>query len=104
MAAGRFPCPDCGTQLQAPHSYARWLGLCNLLFSLALLTALGFRGLHLLYAVGLAWVPVQFLAINLVKYAIPPKIETALPSKPFRQIAREIMGPAELNLRDKKHP
>jgi hypothetical protein len=104
MAAGRFQCPNCGTQLQAADSYARWLGVGNLLFSLALFVALGFRGVHLFYAVALAWVPFQFLLINLAKYAIPPKIEIALPSKSFRQISREIRAPTELNLRDKKHP
>ena len=85
-------------------SYARWLGLGNLLISLVLFAALGFRGFHLLCAVALAWFPVQFLALNLVKFAIPPQIGFAIPQKPFRQIAKEIMGPTELNLRGKKRP
>ena len=39
----------------------------------------GFVGLHLLYAVLLAWFPVQYLALSLVKYVIPPKIKAYLP-------------------------
>lgn len=104
IAAGVFPCPNCGTQLQAPASYAGWLGLGNLLISLVVLVVLGFRGLHLLCAIGIAWVPVQFLALNLVKYALPPRIGFAIPQKPFRQLAKEIMGPTELNLTGKKRP
>jgi hypothetical protein len=103
-AAGVFPCPHCGTQLQAPASYARWLGLGNLLVSLVLFAALGFRGFHLFYTIALAWVPVQFLALNLVKGAIPPQIGFAIPEKSYRQLVKEIMGPTELNLRGKKCP
>jgi hypothetical protein len=80
LAAGPFSCPSCHTKLQAPDSYARWIGLGNLLFSTAVFRLLGFSDLHLLYSVMLAWLPVQYLAINLVKYAIPPKIEIYLPN------------------------
>jgi hypothetical protein len=65
---------------------------------------LGFRGFHLLYAVLLFLVVIDFLAIHLLKYAVPPKIEIAVPPTPLRQLVREIMGPSELNLRDKKPP
>jgi len=104
LAAGQFPCPDCGTLIQASTSYAAWLGLGNVLFSLTLAAFVGLRGLHLLYAVALAWLPVQFLAINLVKYILPPRIEVAPPWKSLRQTLREIKGPTELNLRGTKPP
>jgi len=65
---------------------------------------LGFRGFHLLYVVLPLFVVIGYLAIHLLKYAVPPKIEIAVPLKPFGQLAREIMGPTELNLRDKNRP
>jgi hypothetical protein len=74
LAAGRFQCPGCHTWLQAPKSYAHKLGLGNLLFSVVLFRALGLTGLHLVYAVLLAWLPFQYVAANVVKYIIPPEI------------------------------
>jgi len=79
LAAGPFPCPSCHTKLQAPNSYAGWIGLANLLISAAVSRVIGFSGLHLLYAVIVAWLPVQYLALSLVRYVIPPKIEIYLP-------------------------
>jgi|SRR5690348_14289325 hypothetical protein len=49
------------------------------IFSAVVFGALGFRGLHLLYAILLAWLPIQYIAINFLKFVIPPKIEIYLP-------------------------
>lgn len=78
LPAGRFPCPACGGQLQASSSYGFWIALGNLLFSAAILSTVGVRGLRLLYGVLLAWIPVQYFAINFLKYLIPPRIELGL--------------------------
>jgi len=86
--AGPFPCPTCHAQLQAAGYYGHLVGLGSILLATLVFTALGFRGFHLLYAVLAALVPVVFLAMNLVKYVIPPKIEIYLPKD------------ATLNLRD----
>ena len=101
-AAGRFPCPGCGTQLQAPNSYGRWVGLGSLLFSVVASFALGFRGLHLLYAVLSLLIVVDVLAINLSKYAVLPNIE--VPPTPFSELLPQIYGGTEINLRDKRRP
>lgn len=101
-AAGTFPCPNCHAQLQAPNRYGRWIGLASLLLSIGGSFALGFTGLHLIYAVLLLTLAVDVLLINLFKYALPPKVVTALPPKSFRQIAREHMGPAVLDLGTKE--
>jgi len=79
LAAGPFACPVCQAQLQAPDSYGRWIGLGSLLLPVAILGAFGFRGLHLLYAVLLSFLPIDWLALRLVKYVMPPKIEIYLP-------------------------
>lgn len=79
FAAGPFPCPACHTQLQAPDYYGHLTGFGSILLTALVLAGLGFRGLHLLYAVLITLVPVVYLAINLVKYAIPPRIEIYLP-------------------------
>jgi hypothetical protein len=76
----------------------------SLALSVVASLVLGFRGFHLLYAVLLLLVVIVYLAIHLVKYAVPPKIEIAVPPTPLRQVVREIMGPSELNLRDKNRP
>jgi hypothetical protein len=104
VAAGPFPCPNCGTKLQAPNRYGRWIGAGSLALSVIACLVLGFRGLHLLYAVLLLSVVIIYLAIHLLKYAVPPKIGIAVPLIPLRQLVREILGPTELNLRDKKRP
>jgi predicted RNA-binding Zn-ribbon protein involved in translation (DUF1610 family) len=101
-AAGAFSCPKCGVQLQASNRYGRLIALVSFLFSIAASLTLGFRGWQLVCAILVFVALIDILAINLVKYAIPPRIGAALPSKSFHQIAREIMGPTELNLRDKK--
>ena len=100
--AGSFVCPYCATRLEPAESYAYWIGLANVAASTGLLLALGFRGFHLLYAVLLAWLSVQFIAINLLPWVVPPKIEIAKPQKPLRDTLREISGRTELNLRDRK--
>lgn len=100
--AGTFSCPYCGTQLQATESYGHWISLGNVGLSTGIFLALGFRGFHLLYAVLLAWLPVEFIAINSLPWVVPPKIEIAKPQKPLRDTLREINGRTELNLRDRK--
>lgn len=104
LAAGSFVCPNCGAELQAPPRYAGWIGVCSLALSVVTALALGFRGFRLLYAGILLWVVIDFLALHLLKYAVPPKIEMAVPQIPLRQLIREIIGPSELKLRDKKRP
>jgi hypothetical protein len=79
-AAGPFPCPTCHRQLQAPASYGRWIALGSLLVPAVAFGALGFGGLHLLFAVLLSWLPIDCLALNLVKYAILPRIEIYAPN------------------------
>lgn len=78
LSAGRFPCPACGVLLRASSSHGRWIAVGNPVFSALALLALGISGLHLIYGVILAWLPVQYFAINLLKYVIPPKIEVAI--------------------------
>jgi hypothetical protein len=91
LAAGPFSCPQCHTRLQAPDSYGHITGFGSILVTVVALAAWGFRGFHLLYASLIALVPVVYLAINLVKYVVPPKIEFYLPED------------ATLDLRDRSH-
>ena len=79
LAAGPFPCPTCHTQLQAPESYGLWVGYGSALLDGLLFWALGVRNLYLVPAVLLAWFPTVYLAVNLLKYVIPQKIEIYLP-------------------------
>jgi hypothetical protein len=79
LSAGPFRCPACHIQLRAPSSYSRWIGLGSLLFPAIVFRALGFTGLHLLFAVLLAWFPVGYLGLQLIKFVIPPKIKVYLP-------------------------
>jgi hypothetical protein len=79
LAAGPFPCPNCHARLQARGSYAAWIGVGNVLASGCAFRLLGLGGLHLLYAVLLAWLPVQYAALHLVKYALPPRVSEYLP-------------------------
>lgn len=95
-------CPNCGTKLQAPPRYGRWIALSSLGLSIVTSLGLGFRGFHLIYAILLSLVVIDFLALQLVKYAVPPKIEIVVPRTPLRRLVREIMEPSKLNLRDKK--
>lgn len=76
----------------------------SLALSVGASLVLGFGGLHLLYAVLPLLVVVNYFAIHLLKYVVPPKIEIAVPLMPLRELVREMMGPTELNLRDKKRP
>src|ERR1019366_6293915 len=78
-AAGPFPCPTCRTRLQAPNSYAGWIGLGCLLFPAAVLRAFGVGGLHLLITVLLLWLPIDYLALSFSRYVVPPKIQIYLP-------------------------
>jgi hypothetical protein len=103
-AAGPFACPGCGAQLQAPNSYGQWVGSGSLLFSVVASLALGFRGLHLLYAVLSLLIVVDVFAINLSKYVVLPDVEVAIPPTPFPKLLRQIYGRTELNLRDKGRP
>jgi hypothetical protein len=104
VAAGSFPCPNCGTKLQAPNNYGQWIAVGSLALSVGASLVLGFRGLHLLYAVLVLMVVIDYLAIHLLKYAVPPQVAIAVPPTPLRQLVREIMGPTGLNLKDKKRP
>jgi len=79
LAAGPFPCPTCHTQLQAPESYGLWVGYGSALLDSLVFWALGVRSLYLVPAVLLAWFPTVYLAVDLLKYVIPPKIEIYLP-------------------------
>ena len=60
-------------------SYSRLIGLGCLVFPAIVLRGLGFEGIHLLYATLGSWIPVNVLALNLLKYVIPPKVELYLP-------------------------
>jgi hypothetical protein len=104
LAAGPFPCPNCQTILQAAKTYGRWIGAGSLILSVAASLLLGFKGLHLLYSILVLLAVIDYLALHLLKYAVPPKIELAVSPTPFREVVREIMGPTELNLRNKKRP
>jgi hypothetical protein len=87
-AAGPFPCPICQTQIQAPPSYGHWVHFLSVVASATTFWAFGLRRFHLLYAVLLAWWPVLVLAMNLVKYIVPPRIKIAAPVKPISEILR----------------
>jgi len=74
--------------------------------------ALGFRNLHLFYAVLLAWWPLLFLFVNVGRQMVPPEVQVALPaisaSEVLRDAKRNISEiwrdePLGLNLNDKKN-
>ena len=77
--AGPFQCPTCRTRLQAAESYAQWTGWGSIAIAGLILAGLGFRGLRLFAALLFAVVPVLYLEVSLLKYLIPPKIETYVP-------------------------
>ena len=80
IRSGRpFSCPVCHTKLQVPGSYTQWSFWGSIVFETLVLAALGFRGIHLLCAVLVAFVPVLFLEVLFLKYLIPPKVEFYLP-------------------------
>jgi hypothetical protein len=88
MVSGGFPCPHCGTQLQAVESYmfiALWLWLVAALIVLYLS---GFRGVHLAILVLASLVPEIFLVANVFKFIIPPKIEPYLTKDPTLRLGR----------------
>lgn len=79
LAVGPFPCPHCQARIEAPESYGGWIGLGNLLISGGALWLCGSSGLHLVAATLLAWFPVQFVALRLVRYMVPPRLREYLP-------------------------
>jgi hypothetical protein len=79
ISAGSFPCPACHTVLQVPDAYRQSAFWGSVVFETLVLAAIGLRGLYLLCAVLVAFVPVLYLEVNFLKYLIPPKIETYLP-------------------------
>lgn len=101
-SAGVFACPRCHAALQARRSYGDCISAANVAISATALTLMGFSGTHLLYAVILAWFPVEVVLMTSLKYVIPPKIEAGEPRRPLREVVREIRGSTELNLRDRK--
>jgi hypothetical protein len=112
LPVGHFPCPACRTQLQASDSYSTWIVGVNTLACLVISYALGFRNLHLVYAVLLAWWPLLYLFVNVGRYIVPPKVEIAAPAKSTSEIVRDAKRniseiwrdePLGLNLSDKKN-
>lgn len=111
LPVGQFPCRACQTQLQASNSYQIWTVAINTLTCVAIPCVLGFRHLHLVYAVLLAWWPLLFLLVNVGRYMVPPKVEVAAPQKTSSEALREAKRniseiwrdePLNLNLNDKK--
>jgi hypothetical protein len=99
-----FRCPSCQTKLQVPNDYGYRLFLGSLLVGVAGSLSLGIRGLELVLAVLLSWLPINYLAYKFVKYVVPPTIEIAVPRLPLRQTLRALKGPIELDLRNKRLP
>jgi predicted RNA-binding Zn-ribbon protein involved in translation (DUF1610 family) len=91
MPAGPFSCATCGTRLQVAATYTQFIGWVSLLVPIFFFAALGLRGLHLVGAVLVAFVPVLYVGANFLKYALSPKIEIYLPED------------SSLNLRDGPH-
>jgi hypothetical protein len=54
-------------------------GWGSLLAPALVFAAIGLRGLYLVCAVLIAFVPVLYVTVNFLKYLIPPKIEIYLP-------------------------
>ena len=76
---GPFACPICDAKLQADESYGSFIALSNLILSAGVLYKAGFDGFRLLCALPVAWLVIEFVAINFLKYLIPPTIEIYLP-------------------------
>jgi uncharacterized paraquat-inducible protein A len=74
-AAGPFPCPTCKVLLRASEYYPLNTLIASLSFVALVFAGLGLRGVHLVHALILAFVPVLFLSANFVKFLILPKIE-----------------------------
>jgi len=75
QAAGPFPCPSCKLLLTTSEYYPLITLLATLSFAALVFIGLGFRGVSLVHALILAFVPVLFLSANFVKFLILPKIE-----------------------------
>ncbi len=65
--------------LQAADYYAQLIGWGSVLFSVLVFAAAGLRGIALLCAVLVAFLPVLWVAANFVKYVLPPRIEIYVP-------------------------
>jgi len=79
VAAGSFRCPRCHGRLQASESYAQLIGWGTLAVIALARAALGLRGLRLVLAVLVLFVPTLYLSVNFAKYLFPPRLETYLP-------------------------
>jgi hypothetical protein len=86
VAAGPFPCPNCNTKLQASSRYGEWIAVGSLALSIVASLVLGFRGFHLLYAVLPLLVVIDFLALNLLKYACRRKSGLRCRRHPFAKL------------------
>jgi hypothetical protein len=75
-----------------------------LLVAVAGSLGLGIRGIDLVLAVLLSWLPIDYLAYKFVKYVVPPTIEIAVPRLPLRQTLRALKRPIELDLGNKRLP
>ncbi len=90
MANGpSFPCPSCRENLQVPDYYLSLIWIAAIIVPALILWAFGLSWLYLVFAELVVVYPVLYLALRFVKYVIPPKIETYLPSE------------TELHLRDR---
>ena len=79
VAAGPFPCPRCHVQLQASSTYTQLIGWGSAIVSGLVLAAFGLRGVRLVCAIFVVFVPVLYAATNFMKYVFPPRIEIYLP-------------------------
>jgi hypothetical protein len=92
------------TELQVSNDYEYRLFLGSLLVAVTGSLGLGIRGIDLVLAVLLSWLPIDYLAYKFVKYVMPPTIEIAVPQLPLRQTFRALKRPIELDLRNKRLP
>lgn len=91
-------------QLRVPGSYRYQLFLGSPLIGVASSISLGIRGLDLVYAVLLSWLPIHYLSLRFMKYVVPPTIEIATRHVPLRQALHELKGPIKLSLKDERLP
>jgi len=89
VAAGPFRCSSCHASLQASESYAQIVGWGSVAVVIALFSVLGFRGLRLVCAVLLAFVPALYVSVNFAKYLLPPHIEPYLPEHPTLDLRKK---------------
>jgi hypothetical protein len=90
--------------MQVPGTYGYRIFLGSLLLGLAVSLGFGIRGLDLMYAVLLTWLPIHYVSLRFMKYVVPPTIEPATPHMPLRQALRELKGPIKLSLKDERLP